>query len=86
VIGKGDKERLVPIGNTALKFIAIYRDQVRVHVEIKKGNERYFIPEPQGSQAFAPNDIHIAKKSGAESGIKRLYLPILSGILLPHTW
>ena len=38
-IGKGDKERLVPIGNTALKFIAIYRNQIRSHVKIKKGNE-----------------------------------------------
>lgn len=39
VIGKGDKERLVPIGNTALKFIGIYRQQVRIHLQIKKGNE-----------------------------------------------
>jgi integrase/recombinase XerD len=39
VVGKGDKERLVPIGNTALKFIGIYRGQVRVHMSIKKGNE-----------------------------------------------
>jgi integrase/recombinase XerD len=39
VIGKGDKERLIPIGNTALKFISIYHNQVRVHVQIKKGNE-----------------------------------------------
>src|SRR5450631_3771966 len=35
VIGKGDKERLIPIGNTALKFIAIYRNQVRVHMTVK---------------------------------------------------
>jgi integrase/recombinase XerD len=39
VIGKGDKERLIPIGNTALKFIAIYRNQVRVHMTVKKGSE-----------------------------------------------
>ena len=39
VIGKGDKERLVPIGNTALKFITIYRSQVRVHIPVKKGSE-----------------------------------------------
>src|SRR5262249_33513830 len=31
VIGKGDKERLIPIGKVALKFIAIYRNQIRVH-------------------------------------------------------
>jgi integrase/recombinase XerD len=39
VTGKGDKERLVPIGNTALKYISIYRHQVRVHTSIKPGNE-----------------------------------------------
>src|SRR5579864_9410769 len=39
VIGKGDKERLVPIGNTALKFIDIYRNQVRIHIPVKKGSE-----------------------------------------------
>jgi len=39
VIGKGDKERLIPIGHTALKFIDIYRNQVRVHMTVKKGNE-----------------------------------------------
>ena len=37
VIGKGDKERLVPIGNTALKFIGIYRDQVTDTCGNKKG-------------------------------------------------
>ena len=36
VIGKGNKERLVPIGNDALKYIAQYRDQVRVHLSIEK--------------------------------------------------
>jgi len=39
VIGKGDKERLVPIGGEALRFIAMYREAVRNHQEIKSGNE-----------------------------------------------
>lgn len=34
VIGKGDKERLVPIGGQALKYIAMYRDEVRNHFDI----------------------------------------------------
>jgi integrase/recombinase XerD len=36
VVGKGDKERLVPIGREALKHIATYRDQIRVHFSIDK--------------------------------------------------
>jgi len=31
VIGKGDKERLVPIGSDAIKYIKIYKDNIRVH-------------------------------------------------------
>jgi integrase/recombinase XerD len=39
VTGKGDKERLVPVGKDAIKFLEIYRKQVRNHVRIKAGNE-----------------------------------------------
>jgi integrase/recombinase XerD len=31
VIGKGDKERLVPIGRDAIKYIKIYKENIRVH-------------------------------------------------------
>lgn len=39
IIGKGDKERLVPIGSSAIKYIKIYIDSVRVHVAVKSGFE-----------------------------------------------
>jgi integrase/recombinase XerD len=39
VIGKGDKERLVPIGNVAMKQIKLYLSTVRIHVPVKKGHE-----------------------------------------------
>lgn len=39
VIGKGDKERLVPIGQDAIKYIQLYKQQVRVHVPVKPGEE-----------------------------------------------
>jgi len=35
VTGKGDKERLIPIGQSALKHVLLYIQQVRVHVEVK---------------------------------------------------
>ena len=34
VTGKGDKQRFVPISDYTVKFINIYKDQVRVHQEI----------------------------------------------------
>lgn len=39
VIGKGDKERLVPIGSAALKQIGIYQKHVRLHMPVKAGHE-----------------------------------------------
>ncbi|MEI7734290.1 MAG: site-specific tyrosine recombinase XerD [Ferruginibacter sp.] len=49
VIGKGDKERLVPIGSDAIKYIKIYRDDIRVHIEIKKGQEDMVFLNRRGS-------------------------------------
>ena len=39
VTGKGDKERLVPIGSDAIKHINIYRNSIRNHINIKPGEE-----------------------------------------------
>jgi len=39
VTGKGDKERLVPIGSVATKYIQIYMDSVRSHIDVKHGHE-----------------------------------------------
>jgi len=39
VIGKGDKQRLVPIGTDAVKHILIYKNTIRNHLNIKKGAE-----------------------------------------------
>ena len=39
VTGKGDKERLVPVGNDAIKYINLYRKHVRAHLNIQKGEE-----------------------------------------------
>ena len=48
VIGKGDKERLVPIGSEAIKFINIYKDTIRNHQPLKKGNEDYLFLNKNG--------------------------------------
>lgn len=50
VIGKGDKERLVPIGSSAIQCIEIYRDQIRVHVPIKTGEEDFLFLNRRGKR------------------------------------
>ncbi|MFT3827575.1 MAG: site-specific tyrosine recombinase XerD [Chitinophagaceae bacterium] len=50
VIGKGDKERLVPIGSSATKYINIYRNEIRVHVPVTKGNDDILFLNRRGSK------------------------------------
>lgn len=39
VEGKGNKERLIPIGQHALKYLKMYLEEVRVHFPVKPGFE-----------------------------------------------
>jgi len=50
VIGKGDKERLVPIGDAAIKYILLYQREIRVHSSIKPGNEDILFLNRRGSK------------------------------------
>ncbi len=50
VLGKGDKERLVPIGEDAVKHIGFYVEGVRRHLKIKKGNENVLFLNRRGSK------------------------------------
>lgn len=75
VIGKGDKERLVPIGQQALHQIALYVDQVRVHVDVKKGYEDFVFLNRRGAK-LTRNMIFIIIKDLAErAGIHKSISP-----------
>jgi len=50
VIGKGDKERLVPIGSDAVKYIRIYLQDIRTHMPLKPGNEDILFLNRRGSK------------------------------------
>ena len=41
VVGKGSKERLVPIGKHAIKYINMYKNEYRNNKKINKGNEGF---------------------------------------------
>ena len=49
VIGKGDKQRVIPIGSEAIKFLQIYIKEYRVHLPIKSGFEDYVFLNRRGA-------------------------------------
>jgi len=50
ITGKGDKERLVPIGNVAIKNIKIYIDNIRNHLEVKKDSSDILFLNRRGAK------------------------------------
>lgn len=75
VIGKGDKERLVPIGSTAIKFINQYRKFIRVHTKVKPGNEDFLFLNKNGSGLSRVMVFLILKELVKKAGIKKTISP-----------
>jgi integrase/recombinase XerD len=71
VIGKGNKERLVPIGTEALKHISIYRDSTRVHIPVKTGHEGIFFLNKHGRRLTRVMVFTIIKNLTIMAGIKK---------------
>jgi integrase/recombinase XerD len=75
VIGKGDKERLVPIGRDAVKFIKIYKDDIRVHISIKKGEDDILFLNRRGSKLTRVMVFLILKELAKKAGITKSISP-----------
>jgi integrase/recombinase XerD len=75
VVGKGDKERLVPIGPDAIKYINIYKEEVRVHVPIKKGQEDILFLNRRGSALTRVMIFLVIKDLTAAAGITKQVSP-----------
>jgi integrase/recombinase XerD len=78
VIGKGDKERLVPIGSEAIKCIKIYKDKIRVHQPIQIGSEDYLFLNRRGKKLSRVMIFYIIKDLASKAGITK--------IISPHTF
>jgi len=78
VIGKGDKERLVPIGTDAIKFIKIYKETVRVHQKVSKGNDDILFLNNRGSKLSRVMIFYIIKLLAGKAGIQK--------VISPHTF
>ena len=75
VIGKGDKERLVPIGGDAIKYINIYRNDIRVHINISAGNDDILFLNRRGAKLSRVMIFLIIKDLAKQAGINKTISP-----------
>ena len=75
VIGKGNKERLVPIGSEAIKYLNIYLEQSRVHIEIKPGEEDMVFLNRRGKRLTRVMIFTIIKNLAAAAGLNKKISP-----------
>ena len=78
VTGKGDKQRLVPIGSTTEKYITIYRKEVRVHQDINAAAKDTLFLNQHGRQLTRAMIFTIVKRLAEKAGIRK--------IISPHTF
>lgn len=74
-IGKGNKERLIPIGGSAIKYINIYRSTVRVHQPIQTGEEDILFLNRRGKRLTRVMIFLIIKDLVKKAGIKKTISP-----------
>lgn len=75
VTGKGDKERLVPIGNEAVKYLNIYLNEQRIHLAIKPGKEDYVFLNRRGAPLSRVMVFIIVKDLAEKIGLRKSISP-----------
>lgn len=75
VIGKGNKQRLIPISNYTIKLISIYIEEIRVHVPIQRGFEDYLFLNRRGKNLSRVMIFTIIKNLAKTAGIQKSISP-----------
>ena len=75
VIGKGNKERLVPIGKAALHYLKLYEEHVRSKQTPARGQEEYVFLNRRGQKLTRVMVFLIIKKTAAQAGIQKNISP-----------
>lgn len=71
VIGKGNKERLIPIGSSALKYIQIYLESIRPHIVPKKNAEDIVFLNRRGAKLSRVMIFYIIKTLTEKAGLRK---------------
>lgn len=75
VIGKGNKERLVPIGTNAMKYIDQYQEHIRRHQRIQMGQEDFLFLNRSGRQLSRVMIFYLIKSLALQAGISKNISP-----------
>ncbi len=75
VIGKGNKERLIPIGSIALKAIKLYKDTVRSHITAQTGHTDTVFLNGRGKGLSRVMIFYIIKDLAKRAGIHKNISP-----------
>ena len=75
ITGKGNKQRFVPISELTMKYISIYRNDVRVHVPIQKGFEDTLFLNRRGRQLTRAMVFTIIKSLAVEIQLDKIISP-----------
>ena len=75
VTGKGNKQRFVPIGSLTIKFINIYRNEIRVHQVIKPSAQDTLFLNRRGNDLTRAMIFHIVKELTEKAGIRKNISP-----------
>lgn len=75
VTGKGNKERLVPIGAEAIKALQIYTGSLRVHIPIKKGEEDIVFLNRRGARLSRQMIFLMIQSLAQTVGLKKTISP-----------
>jgi integrase/recombinase XerD len=75
VVGKGNKERLVPIGGRALRHLRIYVDQVRVHLNIQSSARDIVFLSKRGGPVSRQSVFLFIKALALKAGVRKNISP-----------
>jgi len=75
VIGKGSKQRLVPLGSIAVKHLKIYLNEIRIHAKIKPGSEDIVFLNRRGNHLTRVMIFTIIKQLAIKAEIKKNISP-----------
>lgn len=75
VKGKGEKERLVPVGHTAIRQVSIYLEQIRASVKVDQKSQDILFLNRFGRQLSRVMIFEILKKAATEAGIRKKVSP-----------